>query len=361
MENIGVCYRAQIGESLINKVFKKVIFPFIGFCLLGLILYSLDGPQLPDFDSYYVMYYEGANLGTSYLGFYKLCLFLQMLGFDYQEFRLLILTTGLVFAYFVLSIRRNACPYYGYRRGIFLEKSIALLILICVFIFEFYVIRLRAGISIFFFVLFFYVWQCSRNYSVNQFLKCALLLCALLSSAVIHFDTFIVITLFVGPAGVWSRYIKLRGALNEFLYLALCLGIWLALFWFGITSSLEGRGPDLASKLNPVRFIMISILPMLIWMLPKRLNSEVKNMPLRKKSLAYFYALNYVSSAIALFTYYYFSPEADIAGEAIVRVMTLSSFGAIMSLALEGISYRNVIALYILIVNSLFFLNTVYG
>jgi hypothetical protein len=41
--------------------------------------------------------------------------------------------------------------------------------------------------------------------------------------------------------------------------------------------------------------------------------------------------------------------------------MTLSSFGAIISLALGGVAYRNIMALYILVINSLFFLNSIYG
>lgn len=361
MEDQGNCFILKVSGSRMGKRSNRTISPFVLICLLGLIFYSIDASQLPDFESYYVMYYEGANLGSSYAGFYNITLILQKLGFDYQLFRYFVLVTGLVFASIILRLRRNSYPYHSNRLGIFSDKSIELLILISIFIFEYYVIRLRAGISIFFFVLFFYAWQCPPKHNVSLPLRFMLLLVILLLSASIHFDTFITIALFIGPAALWGRYIKLSGPLNELLYFTLCLGAWLALFWIGITDSLDRRGPDLASKLNLIRFITISIVPIMIWPFLRKFYSENGRGLRGKKSFPYLYALNYVCSAIALLTYYYFSPNAADAGEAIVRVMTLSSFGAIISLALGGLAYRNIMLLYILVINSLFFLNSVYG
>jgi hypothetical protein len=362
MEDQRNIFSLKVSSSPTSKKINRTISSFILICLLGLIFYSIDASRLPDFDSYYIMYYKGESLGRNYECFYNITLFFQKLGFDYQQFRHVVLLAGLVFASIILRLRRNSYLYHSGSLGIFPDKSIKILILISIFIFEFYLIRLRAGISIFFFLLFFYALQYPPEYKVNLPLRFILLLGIVLVSALIHLQTFITIALFIGPAALWSRYIKSNGSLNKFLYFTLCLIAWLALFWLGISdSSLEHRGSNLASNLNIVRFVMISILPIMIWPFLRKFYPGNERELRGKKSFPYLYALNYVCSAIALLTYYYFSSVAEGAGEAIVRVMTLSSFGAIISLALGGVAYRNIMALYILVINSLFFLNSIYG
>lgn len=359
MERISNRRNSKIWNSAIYKISNGMVSSFLSLALLGLILYFIDASKLPDFDSYYVMY-EGGNLGGSYWGFSKIALILKTLGLDYREFRFLVLAVGLMFVIIIFDLRRNCYLFISKNSRIYFSKSFELAILVSIFIFEFYLIRLRAGISIFFFLLFFYLWQCGREYKQVRPLRFPLLLSTFFLSALVHFETFICIILFVGPVILWSRYVKLCGALNEFLFFTICLGIWLALFWFGIAPSLADRGPELYSKLNPIRLIMISILPMIVWPFIRTYYSGNLTSATGKLSFQYLYALNFVASAIALFLYYYLSTSGEHAGEAIVRVMTLSSFGAILSLALGGLSRRNSMAFYILIVNSLFFLYTVY-
>jgi len=361
MIKLGVNNIRSISCGVSQKSLIRLIYIFFGLCLLGWFLYLLDASQLPDFEAYNVMYLGGDDLGGRYGAFHKINLISIALGFDYLEFRYLVLAMGLVFAFIVLKIMWENYFLACHPEKFTFKNIIFLLIIVSTFIFEYFVIRLRAGMSIFFFAYFFYIWLYLKKYKINNFLLYFQLFISLQASAFIHFDTFISIAFFVGPALLWGRYINLRGPLVEFLYFTLCLGCWLALFWLGMTHSLEARGPDLASKLNPIRFLMISIMPIMMWTFFKGFYSGPQNKQIRKKYYPYLYAVNYIASAVALLFYYYFSPAADDAGEAIVRVMELSSFGAIMSLAIGGFSFQNGVAIYILAINSLFFLNTVYG
>lgn len=347
-----------------EKIFFRTLsgrpLSFALFCLFGLFLYAIDASKLPDFEAYYIMYYDGENLGLKHMGYYNIGLIFQGLGINYQEFRTIVLFIGIAFSVIVLNLRRVGHSDHERRGRLSSLKVGIFLALIFIFLFEYYVIRLRAGISIFFFLLSFCCWQLFKRDKFSKFFRNMTMIATLAISAIIHVETFITIALFVGPAVLWSRYTKFQ-KLSNYIYFVGCFGAWVVMFWFGIATSLDGRGAELASELNPIRFVFISIVPIALWLLSRSLYSGMKNQALQKKYFPYLYELNYIASAAALFFYYYFSARSGDSGEAIVRVMTLSSFGAILAIALGGITYRNGVAMYIIVINSLFFLNTIYG
>lgn len=354
--------------NVLKGAYKNIIgcntfikfFDYLPIFLLAYILYSLNASDLPDYDSYKKIYYLDEYTGIAYETFQRIILFSRGFGFEYTEFREILLFLGLIFAYVILLIKCQNYTSYSGSASMPINHSWFLVILISVFIFEYYVIRLRSGISILFFSISFYLFQGSRRSNTSQILIWVFLLASALISAFVHIDTFVSIALFVFPAALWSRYIEPGRKANEFIYFLICLIGWLCVFNLGVSSLVDGRGIDLVSMLNPIRFIMISIVPLMMLPFFIRLNSCQKKMYTRQKSYAYLYTLNYSASATALLGYYYLSYSADVAGEAIVRIMTLSSFGAIMSLAMDGICRMNLISLYIVVINSLFFLYTIY-
>jgi len=72
-----------------------------------------------------------------------------------------------------------------------------------------------------------------------------------------------------------------------------------------------------------------------------------------------YFARFYAVLAIAL-TLIYFAGLTGGAGEALVRLYTLSSVPALLSLRLSGSVLRAPISAYILIINAIFFLVTVF-
>jgi hypothetical protein len=350
-----------ISRKSFKRLFSVKFFDYSSILFLAYVLYSINDSELPDYDSYKVIYYLDEYTGIAYETFQRIVLFLRGVGLDYIEFRELIIFLGLIFSYIILLIKRKNYSNNNGGTGILINHSYFFIILISVFIFEYYVIRLRAGLSIFFLAISFYLFQYFGKYYFNKNLKWIFLLVFSLISASIHIDTFVSIILFVFPAALWSRYIKTGSQSNEYIYFLSCLIAWLCVFNLGVTSYVEARGVELVSTLNPVRFTMISIIPLMMLLFFIRLNLHPKNIYIRQKSYSHLYVLNYAASATALLSYYYFSYSVSVAGEAIVRIMTLSSFGAIMSLAITGICRMNLIPLYIVVINSLFFLMTIYG
>lgn len=359
-KNTKMICRQGITKSEISKKLFGIIVTLMLFWLFGFFLYSLDASQLPDFEAYYLMYYDGENLGLSYRAYYNVGLFAQSLGMDYQDFRALVLGAGIAFSAITLSIRGTSFSGYGYQAKLPILKIAAYLTLIFVFVFEYYVIRLRAGLSIFFFSISFSYWQYFKLNKSSKIFRKMMVMGAILASAIIHLETWLILVLFVCPAAFWSRYLKLHSSSNLKYFIG-CFGAWLAMFWLGINPSLAVRGPELAIALNPIRFISISIAPIAIWLLFNVQNSLFKESTVENKNFPHLFQLNYIASAAALFFYYYFSVGSNDAGEAIVRVMTLSSFGAILSIVLGGITFKNGLTLYIILINSLFFINTIYG
>jgi hypothetical protein len=128
---------------------------------------------------------------------------------------------------------------------------------------------------------------------------------------------------------------------------------------FTVNSSYELRGEHIFSPLNPVRFVMLSIVPFALFFLLK--NESRIDLKGRQAvvNFSFYFVHLYIVLAIGL-ALMFFTGLTGQSGEALVRLCTLSSIPALLSFRLAG-SVRSVpISSYILTINALFFLVTVF-
>jgi hypothetical protein len=120
------------------------------------------------------------------------------------------------------------------------------------------------------------------------------------------------------------------------------------------------RGEELLSELNPVRFIMISIVPLLILLCSE--NKVQKINSLDKQGFIdfpYYFTRYYAFMAIGLLLIYVAGLTSQ-SGEAIVRLYTLSSVGSLFSISITGSIFKTILSFYLALINSLFFLMTIF-
>ena len=259
----------KIQNILLISIF--IIFSF-------LFLYSLESVRLPDYISYsYIFQFSNFYTFESY----PFASFMRLFD-SYDFFRLVSLITGLgLFFFKLISERHNT------------SVLIVLLILCIVFIFEFYMIRLRAGWSIILVALGFFLFRKSYILSIPFFLI----------SALFHLETALCLGFFLFTPFL----IKDRPFLIAFLISTA--------FLLGIVFAVPQRGLWVYSELNFARvFMHLSIITFYLVNTYKR--------PYKNSFLDRMIFLNITFST--LICIFYFLGSFDISGEAIVRVSTLN-------------------------------------
>lgn len=331
----------------------------LALALFAYVLTLMSNENLPDYDSYLSLFTISSELEGRYAGFAQVLGALKDLGLTYENFRLLVMVLGIVLSMLLLRFQPEGAGNANSFSVSLGNSSLLLLFFIFVFIFEFFAVRLRAGISIFFFSIgFLPLLNGYRFRLTNAFRSMAILLCFIMS-AVIHFETFGVLVAFLFPPLLWKRAAKVRGYRKSTHYALICIFVWLVFFWQGVSGSTSFRGENLASDLNSVRFLAISILPILLWVPVWAYYKKISVQAWRSIDYPYLFALNYVACAIAIILFYYSGAGRDD-GEAIVRVVTLSSVGAALCLSGWGTNLRNAVPIYLISSNSLFFINTLF-
>ena len=230
---------------------------------------------------------------------------------------------------------------------------VALLLYASLFFVEFYVIRLRAGLSICFFTL-----------SVIALLKVPLN--AMLSrkgavpagwftlSILIHDQTAMMLCLMTMPA-MFCHHLQFKPKTVEVIvFIVVTLVIWTVVFDI-VSGSWVWRGADLRSPLNPFRLVMSAVVPLLILVVTVVTGLRVP----RSARFPFYVGLTY---GLASFVLICFSLAGILAydGEAVVRIMTLSSVGSLISIFGWGLNLYSVLPAYVGLSNALFFLNTIF-
>lgn len=350
-----------ISDAMLHKTGSFGAWGVVRALAVGLFAYvlaSLNNENLPDYDAYLLLYTISGQLEGRYEGFGQVIDAFKNLGSTYEQFRMIVLVLGVVLSILLLNFNIEGIQNLDkFRHNS--RRSLVLLFLIFIFIFEFFVVRLRAGISIFFFSLgFLPLLNGYRFLGRNAFRSMAILLC-FMASAAVHFETFGVLLAFLLPPLLWKRTAEGRGYGKSTRYALICLLMWVILLSQVVSGSTNVRGQHLASDLNIFRLLAISFLPILIWIPARVYYKKISSHERARIDYPYFFSLNYTACAIAIISVYYLDlMESD--GEALVRVVTLSSVGAAISISGWGINRRNLMPIYLLSSNSIFFINTVF-
>jgi len=314
----------------------------------------LTNPTLPDYESYQSIFADGGAYYDWNAPFSLLVRAFSFVGLNYILFRTIIIIIAVVVFFRIaerplgnFKDRQNTLVFYA-----------TYAILISTYILEFYTVRLRGGLSCLLFALAFAPELINSSQSRGIALR-LVQLALLVASFVFHTSTFVAIFLFCVPpllfvkyADGWVRHVKV-------LYPVVLVLFWIFLF-YKVVSTAPDRGEHLFSPLNPARFFALSAVPLALFIvfdLPaNRANSQIRHgldlFPL-------LFSVSYLIAAVVLAGFFY-TGNLETAGEAVVRIMTLSSLPAVFVVARWGVGYSRAVPTYLLICNGLFFINTVY-
>ncbi len=333
---------------------SEMVLRLMALLATVMVMALLWDENLPDYASYRGLF-ESQAASYAYNTLFGLGVqATKLLGLNYEIFRLIILFVGaLAFVFFAKSpsdgnrFARNQLIFYA-----------SYVLLAFLFLFEFYEVRLRAGISCLLFALAFLPEITSPKRSTNWMFR--LVQAGLFGASLwLHASTFAAIFLFCVPPLLFVKY-----APGWTKHLTGPFAIVLAILWFGllyqVVSVAPSRGEQLFSPLNPARFLALSVVPMALFIvfdLPasradRQIGQGVNLFPL-------LFSVNYLICATVL-SGFYVTGNLAIAGEAIVRVLTLSSLPAALVIMRWGVGYARVVPIYLLACNGLFFVNTVY-
>jgi hypothetical protein len=355
----------------VNFSFKKQIQFGLFFYLLFAI--SVSAVNFPDYNSYQFMY---ESWGLEYIVTGKDPFFLVLMhisrtvGLDYEQFRLFVSFLGVGLLWIASrTISRSSMLF-------FLRTSASVILLPIVafsvffFAFEFFSIRIRAGLAISFFLLAFVFWITSEG---KVWLKSFSFVLFLMAIGTHLFTSLTLFLILIFPSilyyhsrwtsGILGR--KFVSLLN--LFMAFFIGY---IFMVFAVSQSEIRGEHLASDLNVIRFIFLAVIPILLFVvgigsrskyivMADYFNRRSNEAKIFKESWVSFLTIFYIGLALAL-SAFVLTGNLGGAGEAIVRLFTLSSVVAFLVLSFNNNSL-SFFWLFLMFSNSLFFMNTVFG
>jgi hypothetical protein len=366
-----------------NYPFKAIFVLIIAFSISSLYF---SQENLPDFESYKSIFnsVSGNITISSWEPIFMMLnyIFRDELNLSYIEFRLVLLALSLscLLSGLYLIQRSSTKGREFILKGYTVHKLLLdfiILSAILVFLFEFYLIRIRSGLAISFFVLsipFFYGIR-DRLGNVRFFLAILLWLLAFFT----HKQTTIVLTYFLLFPMVFALYLVRSRIHRLWISSPIIKGIvflFLSILIIGVVviKSAE-RGDHLYSSLNSARLIALSIITLSIvfiyWIKSRCFGFNLRKL-LRLYDVKSQHSLNklypiwhyfmiyvYIYLAIALLIFYLLG-ILDGSGEAIVRLFTLSSVVAIIAI-LQTTSFNRTFWSFLLISNSAFFVNTIFG
>lgn len=321
----------------------------IFFFLVAFFLW-LDPSDLPDYEAYDRIY-QGSQLDEEWEIFFVFVSFsFRQIGVSYSYFRDFILIFS-SFSFWLLLSRLQPA-HRAKSVPDLVAHSLLILFVLAVFLFEYFVIRIRAGFAmgmIFYAVLFLM----SPRVLLGRILAILFLTLAFFT----HKSTTAILTILLGlplMAVMWRGRLRSK----KMLFIIFSVGA-VAYLLYMINSSFEIRGAHIYSPLNPVRFVMLSIVPLFIFLVAKHEARRALEGRTAAPEFSFYFARFYIVLALGLTLMFFTGLTAD-SGEALVRLYTLSSIPALLSLQLYGSVMRAPISAYLLVINALFFLVTVF-
>lgn len=302
----------------------------------------------PDYEAYSVIY-STSELGGDWEIFY---IYLNHLfreaGFSYDQFRLFILLFSITGLFLLLSRLKPINETKGFLSIYSLIMAVGLV----VFVLEYFVIRIRAGLAIgmFMWALYFF----NRKSWYKELMALVMLVLAYFT----HQFTTSMLMVFVFIPWIFTIYGK-PSKLKKSVYMGFLIFVTSGcLYYLNATYAL--RGDNLFSPLNPIRALSLTIIPLVIYFIS---SSETDLRSELFPELSMFHPLfvrlyMFFTGGLAMMWLLGLTNES---GEAIVRVFTLFSFPAILALKLKGVSLRAKIPSFILLSNALFFMYALAG
>lgn len=322
---------------------------FAIFLILVVFFRWIDPSGLPDYEAYQKIYDYSIFTEGWEIFFIFVNLFLQEIGLSYSGFRGFILIFSSAALWLVLS--RLQSTKMVKPASISVANSLLMFFVLAVFLLEYFVIKIRAGFAI--------------------GLICCAILC-LLSPRILlrifasvflalafftHQQTTAILIVFLGlplAASVWKGSLRRK---NRWFFFITVGSVMYILYM--VNSLFILRGEELFSPMNPVRFVMFSIVPLIIFFLLRNESSiSVTNRGSIYEFPSYF-ARFYAVLALGQGLMFVAGLTAE-SGEAQQRLYMLSSIAALLSFRISGSAMRAPISAYILVMNALFFLRSVF-
>ena len=332
-----------------KKIYKNHISS-ISIFLPILIAYflSIDQSKLPDYDAYEKIY-NGILSGENWEIFFVFVnSAFQKNGFSYFTFRSFILILSSI----ILWVTLARLPSTTINQSIIKRCANTALILfvLAVFVFEYFIIRIRAGLAIALILISF-----TSLISINNIFRWILAVLFILLAFHTHKSTTVILTIFVGMPYI-AATLKLSQKRKNILFNSAAI-LAVSFLLYTLNSEFGLRGEHLSSPLNPTRFVMLSIIPLLMLITTKNEPPIRAITGITHEFPLYFVRFfNFLAFGLALF---FFAGMTENSGEAIVRLYTLASVPALLALRLSGSIKNAPISAYILTINALFFLVTV--
>lgn len=341
-----------MSDLQIQRAWKYFIW--IYFLLATIFFVLLDAQNLPDYAAYAGIYRNPENINEPL--FVILNNFFRNSGLSYEYFRKL----GLLFSlgsllYLIVMLQKLA----SFPKNIGLNFICATLLfyVLSIFIFEFYIIRVRAGLAI----ALFCIGVSSIAKAPKSLAHWAILLSAVGAAFFIHKASAVILTLVFGVTALpilksMEPRLKEVWILNFKSILIFYVTIGGTLL-FLVSTQNQVRTGVVISPLNIFRLICLSVAPIFIFFGTKFLGK--KNIMPDSNQITWYISFEffYIVLAIELLILYSVGLTSN-SGEAIVRFFTLLSFTALVGLISSGSIFSAPLCSYLLIINSSFFLAT---
>lgn len=339
------------GKIIINK--RRASYIGIILVLITFFYLLLNLGELPDYESYERIFTDAVLGGDWEILFVALAYLFTHIGLSYSDFRDFILVTSSLSLLLTLrAIDRQRLGAARFANDVIFYHLFLTFVLL-VFFLEYFVIRIRAGLAIGVISLAFYFFL-----SGGRMGRLAAVVLVVLSFFVHQFTSIILAILVIFPIA-WSSMPKFFLRKKSLFYLVSAFVACMVLF--GIQTTFESRGENVFSSLNSVRFLAISVIPLIIYFL---IPGETRIYATGGEG---YYNVEFVRNFVRLYVIFsaalfvsYFLGLTENSGEAIVRVFTLASLPALYSLVFIGSVRKAPISSYILATNALFFIATIY-
>ena len=335
------------------------------FSIVLIVLLLVNNESLPDYIAYREMFdlfnrSSPEQSGPGTFGFIAFLGLLRYISSDYEQVRILFASFGVILLIYFSSFFRqftSSGHFFSSRSPLNLWLYIVLAFF---FIVEFFLVRLRAGLSILLFIPFLINFNPSLRLRIPNRLSLPLLfsLVSIALSLLVHSSTCLVLLAFVYFPCVF-RLPLIRSFKSTLYSVLILLLLWCSVLLY-ISGASEERGVHLYSDLNFFRLVAVFVLPFIFFIASSVFTSWGIIHPL---SVSYKFPqsfdFNYTCFSFASVFLYSFGCFST-SGEAIVRVIGLASLPALVSIAMQGFSLKSFLPIYLLLVNSLFFINTIY-
>ena len=320
--------------------------------ILGFFFLLVDAKNLPDYEAYAVVYKGFIPRANWEVAFVAINHFCSYLGLTYEQFRSVIF----IFSFGSLCYLFKRLSIYQLlpsRLPILFLNYIFFILVISIYIFEFFVILIRSGLAIALVSLgIALALTCNKTFFKTFFYLSGLLLAFYVhkSTAVILFLMLSTITL---PSTPLLQFFKIPGH-RGFVFISVITSS--LLYYLVLTQGQERLGQEI-SPLNIFRIISIAIIPIAIFFINKQLrrNTEysAEKHNIWAENFESFYCI--FSAGLPIL---YILGLTSTSGLVLVRLFDLAVFPALVAAISSGNILRTPLSAYLLFANACFFLAT---